>query len=100
MLPVVALCLGTSVLAMGFAPRSVPVLGALPAVGGFLLLVLGQSVSAPDWVLNLSPYRHLGAVPDAAPDWSGTVGMLTAAAVLLLSGLFGYRRRDLDESSR
>jgi ABC-2 type transport system permease protein len=51
-------------------------------------------------VLNLSPYCHLGAVPDAAPDWSGTVGMLTAAAVLLLSGLFGYRRRDLDESSR
>lgn len=95
-LPIAALCLGTSAMALGFAPRAVPVLGLLPAIGGFLLLMLGQSVGAPQWVLAVSPYRHLAAVPDAAPDWPATIGMLAAAGALILVGLLAYHHRDLD----
>jgi ABC-2 type transport system permease protein len=94
-LPLLALCLGTSILALGFAPRAVALFGAVPAVGGFLLLVIGQSVGAPGWVLNLSPYAHLAPVPTAAPDWAGALGMLVLAAAFGLLGLRGYQRRDL-----
>jgi ABC-2 type transport system permease protein len=94
-LPVVTLSLGASVLALGFAPRMVTLLGCVPAVGGFLLLVIGQSVAAPAWLMNLSPYRHLAAVPDVTPDWGGAFGMLIVAAAFGLFGVRGYERRDL-----
>ena len=47
----------------------------LPAVGGFLLQVLAESLRWPAWVLQLSPYAHLHAVPYESVNWAGTAGM-------------------------
>jgi ABC-2 type transport system permease protein len=91
---VVALCLGAAVLALGFAPHAVAALGAAPAAGGFLLLVLAESVGAPVWVSRLSPFAHLAPVPLSAPDWIGATAMMAIAAALGFLGLAGYRRRD------
>lgn len=93
--PVALLCLGAAVLALGLAPRAVLVVGALPAVGGFLLQVLAPSVGAPAWVVELSPFAHVAAVPAAAPDRPGTAALLAVAAAATAAGLFGYTRRDL-----
>jgi ABC-2 type transport system permease protein len=94
-LPVAALCLGAAVFALGVAPRAVALVGALPAVGGFLWQVIADSVDAPDWVGRLSPYAHLATVPAETPDWPGTAVMLAIAGVLAVAGLFAYDRRDL-----
>ncbi|MDN5747916.1 MAG: polyketide antibiotic transporter [Pseudonocardia sp.] len=94
-LPVVALCLGAAVLALGLAPGAVVLVGSLPAVGGFLLQVLADSVGAPEWVGGLSPFAHLAPVPAAAPDVAGGLVMLGVAAGLGAAGVRGYRRRDL-----
>ncbi|SNY25694.1 ABC transporter permease [Paractinoplanes atraurantiacus] len=93
--PVVLLSLGAAVLATGWAPRWTGVLGALPAIGGFLLLVIADSVAAPAWVKSLSPYSHLAPVPLAGADWAATAVMLALTAVLTVAGLAGYRQRDL-----
>ncbi|WP_406045869.1 hypothetical protein OG799_16125 [Micromonospora sp. NBC_00898] len=94
-LPVVLLCLGAAVAALGWAPRAVSALGALPAVGGFLLKVVADSTGAPTWVSSLSPFTHLAAVPDAGPHWRAAVTMAALAVAAAVSGAQGYRRRDL-----
>jgi ABC-2 type transport system permease protein len=94
-LPIVALSLGAAVFATGWAPRWVGVVGALPATGGFLLLVIAESIAAPGWVRDLPPYAHLAPVPLADTDWTATTVMLGIAAVLTVAGVAGFQRRDL-----
>ncbi|MFG1780599.1 ABC transporter permease [Micromonospora sp. NPDC049048] len=94
-LPIAALCLGAAIFVLGWLPRAVALVGALPAAGGFLLQVVTDSTDAPHWIGTLSPFTHLAAVPDAAPDWPGVIGMLTGAAVLAVLGVTGYQHRDL-----
>jgi ABC-2 type transport system permease protein len=65
------------------------------STGGFLLLVIADSVSAPGWVRDLSPYAHLVPAPLADTDWTTTTVMLGIAAMLTVAGLAGYQRRDL-----
>ncbi|MFD5245636.1 polyketide antibiotic transporter [Amycolatopsis sp. NPDC058340] len=93
--PVASLSLGAAMFALGWAPRAVAALGALPVAGGFLLKVILQSVQAPRWLSDLSPFTHLAAVPRASPDWTATLGLLAIAAALAGLGFLGYHRRDL-----
>jgi ABC-2 type transport system permease protein len=94
-LPVALLSLGAAVFALGLMPRAVGLVGSLPAGGGFLWLVIADSVDAPRWVASLSPFAHLATVPAEQPDWPGTFVMLAVAAVLTAAGLWAYERRDL-----
>jgi ABC-2 type transport system permease protein len=94
-LPVAALCLGAAVAALAWAPGAVLPVGVLPAAGGYLLLVLSDSLGWPGWLRGLSPFAHLAAVPAEPPDVPGLLGMLAVAAVLVAGGLVGYGRRDL-----
>lgn len=94
-LPVVALSLGAAVFALGLLPQAVAVVGAIPTVGGFLLLVVTERVRLPETVLGLSPFAHLAPVPAAGPDWVGTIAMVAVAVVLGLIGAVAYERRDL-----
>jgi ABC-2 type transport system permease protein len=94
-LPVVAVCLGAAVAALAWAPSAVLPIGVLPAAGGYLLVVLADTLGWPGWVRELSPFAHLAAVPAEPPDVPGLVGMLAVAALLTVGGLVGYGRRDL-----
>lgn len=93
--PVAWLSLGAALLAFGWLPQAVIPIGAIPAVGGFLLQVLAESLRWPNWVLRLSPYEYLNAVPYENVDWAGTAGMTTLAVGFCLGGLVGLSRRDL-----
>ncbi|MGI5521107.1 ABC transporter permease [Micromonospora sp. CA-259024] len=94
-LPIALLGLGAAVFALGWLPRSVAAVGALPAAGGFLLRVIADSIGAPGWVGQVSPFAHLAAVPDSAPNWPATAVMVAVAVTLAALGAVGYRRRDL-----
>ncbi|GAA2703239.1 ABC transporter permease [Actinoplanes palleronii] len=94
-LPLVGLSLGAAVFATGWAPRWVSVIGAVPTTGGFLLLVVAESVAAPDGIRELSPFAHLAAVPLTGVDWPATAAMTGLAVILTVAGIAGYRRRDL-----
>lgn len=93
--PVAALGLGAALLALGWAPRLVTVVGSLPGVGGFLLLTLSDSFAWPRAVRDVSPFAHLSAVPAVAPDLVASAVMVTVAVVLAAVGAAGYARRDL-----
>jgi ABC-2 type transport system permease protein len=94
-LPVAWLSLGAALLAYGWWPHATMAVGALPAVGGFLLQVLAESLRWPAWVLQLSPYQHLRAVPYEAVGWGGAAAMTLVAVVIATIGLVGFHRRDL-----
>jgi ABC-2 type transport system permease protein len=93
--PIALLSLAAAMLALGWAPRAVVPVGAIPAVGGFLLTVLGELFNWPRWVGSLSPFAHLAPVPSTHPDWTGAAGLLAVSLVLATAGLFAYTRRDL-----
>ena len=89
------LSLSAAVLALGWAPRAVALMGALPVVGGFVLWVLADTFDWPDWVRLLSPFTHVARVPADAVDWPAQAGMLAIVGLLLSIGLVGFARRDL-----
>jgi ABC-2 type transport system permease protein len=95
-LPVALLAAGAATLAAGWLPSAVGPIGALPVVGGFLLNVIVQTTHAPAWVVGLSPWTHLAAVPETPPNWAAVAILLSISAMLTALGVFGYVQRDLD----
>jgi ABC-2 type transport system permease protein len=93
--PIAWLSVGAAAVAVGWLPSAVGVVGALPVAGGFLLNVIAQSTQAPNWVVNLSPFVHLAAVPNVRPDWTAIVAFTVIAATAVAVGLVGYGRRNL-----
>ncbi len=93
--PVAWLAVGAAALAVGWLPSAVGAIGAVPVAGGFFLNVLTQGTNAPVWVVDLSPFVHLAAVPDAPPNWAATGAFCAIGAALVAVGLAGYTRRDL-----
>jgi ABC-2 type transport system permease protein len=73
----------------------VPLLGSIPATGGFLVKVVADSTGAPSWVSAMSPFAHLHPVPLADVDWPSTAAMTALAATLSVAGAMAYQRRDL-----
>jgi ABC-2 type transport system permease protein len=92
--PVALLALGAAAFAVGWLPGAVSAIGAIPVVGGFLLNVIADSVGAPTWVSNISPFVHVAATPAAAPNWHATAVFLLITAALSTAGAVGYRHRD------
>jgi ABC-2 type transport system permease protein len=93
--PVGLLCLGAAQFAVGWVPRAVLPIGATPAVGGFVLLVLADTFGWPHWIHDLSPFSHVASVPATSTDWPGTAGILAVAVLLTVVGIAGFARRDL-----
>ncbi|WP_432496605.1 polyketide antibiotic transporter [Kineococcus gypseus] len=93
--PVALLCLGAAVLAVGWSPSAVALVGSLPAVAGFLLQAVADSTGAPGWVRELSPFSHLALVPLEPADATAALVMTALAVVLAAAGAARYRRRDL-----
>ncbi|WP_234834884.1 polyketide antibiotic transporter [Mycolicibacterium stellerae] len=93
--PIAWLAVGSAALAIGWLPSGVVAIGALPVAGGFLINVVSQSVHAPEWVMTLSPFAHLGAVPNAPPDRAGIAAFMTIGAIAVAVGVAGYSHRDL-----
>jgi ABC-2 type transport system permease protein len=94
-LPVALLAAGAAAVGVGWLPSAAGAIGALPIVGGFLVNVIMQTTHAPGWVVNLSPWTHLAAVPDTPPNWAATTIFLFIGAILTALGVYGYVRRDL-----
>jgi ABC-2 type transport system permease protein len=94
-LPVALLSLGAAVFALGWAPRAVMPVGALPVVGGGILWVLADTFDWPDWLRQISPFAHVASVPATSPDWAGVWTMLALAAAFAAIGIVGFARRDL-----
>jgi ABC-2 type transport system permease protein len=94
-LPVALLFLGVSTLAYAILPRaSVGIAYGLVAVA-FLWDLTGPLLDAPKWLIDLTPFVHVG-LPPAQPFRVGpAIAMLAIGAVCALVATRVFQRRDL-----
>jgi ABC-2 type transport system permease protein len=94
-LPAALLFLGAGALAFGLLPRA----GAGIAYGlvavAFVWQLFGGLLGAPRWLLDLSPFQHVGLVPAQPFKATAALVMLALAALASLSAVWAFRRRDL-----
>jgi ABC-2 type transport system permease protein len=85
---------GVALALHGLGARWAPLIWALFA---FALLagLLAQVLDLPEWVVNVSPFEHVPALPAASMAWSPVVVLLIVAVVSVVAGLFAFDRRDL-----
>jgi len=90
-----ALALGGLVVAVfGLIPRWAGALAWGALASSLVMGQLGALLKLPQAVLNLSPFTHVPAVPAEAFSATPILGLLAAAAVLTVVGLFAFSRRD------
>jgi polyether ionophore transport system permease protein len=86
---------GLATALFGLAPKATSVvwavLGALVFVGFF-----GPLLELPDWVYDLSPIEHIPRAPVADFTIAPLLVLTAVAAGLLVLGLAGFRRRDVE----
>ncbi|MFI5258593.1 MAG: ABC transporter permease [Candidatus Limnocylindrales bacterium] len=92
--PAMWLMIGLAMIVFGFVPRLVDAAWAVLAVF-FVFALLGGVLRLPDWVLQLSPFDHTPPLPAASLDVLPLAVVTIFAAVLILAGLGGFRRRDI-----
>jgi ABC-2 type transport system permease protein len=93
-IPAVWVLVGLALAAVGAAPR-LRLVAWLGIVATFGLTILGPTFKLPAWALDISPLRHVPNVTAASPDWAGLAWLIAFAALFLIIGFVGYRRRDI-----
>jgi ABC-2 type transport system permease protein len=92
--PVLWLLIGLAALLFGFLPRAI----ALPwllLIYGIFVGIFGELVQIPDWMFDLSPYEHVPELPGGELTLLPIAITMVLAALLIIVGLVGFRRRDL-----
>ncbi len=92
--PALWVLVGVAFALFGILPRAM--VAAWGALGAFFVIgMFGVLFKLPSWVIDLSPFQHVPAIP--AQDFSAQpLIILTALAAGLVSiGLIGFRRRDV-----
>jgi ABC-2 type transport system permease protein len=93
-LPAVWVLGALAVALFGLAPTATGV--AWGALGACVLLwLLGPLLGLPGWLMDISPFTHVPAVPAASLALGPLLGLLAVAAALAAAGLAGLRRRDV-----
>jgi ABC-2 type transport system permease protein len=93
--PAALFFLGAGILFFGVVPR----LSAGAAFGvivvAYLVVLVGELVNLPTWLLTLSPFDHLNPVPAVSVDVTAALVLVGAGAVMALGGIAVFTRRDL-----
>ena len=95
--PVALLFGGLTVAAFGVVPRLTAAVAFGAVAVTYLVQFIGAIAKAPSWVLDLSPFNHVAAVPFHPVNLTATLVMLAGALALFGFGTLAFRRRDLAE---
>ena len=93
--PVTLLFLGIAALAYALAPRAGTGIAYGLVTIAFLWQLFGSLFGAPSWLVKLTPFAHVAAVP-AQPLRAGAAGIMVAIGMLAGgAALAAFARRDL-----
>ena len=94
-LPVSLMFLGASAVVYSLVPRASSAISYTLVAVTFMWYLVGAVLGAPKWLIDLTPFQHIGLVP--AQNFR-----VTAAAIMIAIGLASgvaslalFRRRDL-----
>ncbi|MFD3737485.1 ABC transporter permease [Streptomyces sp. NPDC058629] len=93
--PALWVTVGVTVALFGWYPGAGVAAWTVP-VYAFLVGYLGAMLRFPGWMNNLSPFGHVPRLPAAQMSWTPMVVLTAVAAGLILLGMAGFRRRDLE----
>lgn len=93
-LPSVLVLAGLAMLLVGWVPR-LSALAWLALAGVFVIAWLGDLLQLPEWVVRLSPFSHVPAVPVERWTVAPSATLAVVAVALAAAGAAGFRRRDL-----
>jgi ABC-2 type transport system permease protein len=97
MVPAMWLLAGATLLVYGLLPRWSLAAWALVA-WVFVAAMFGILLDLPQWMLNLSPFQHVPALPAASMSWLPVVVLTAIAAGLIAAGLAALDRRDIAQT--
>ena len=97
-LPVALLFLGLAALAYALVPRAAAGIAYGLVAVAFLWQLFGSLLGAPKWLVDLTPFAHVGLVPAQPFDAAGAVVMVALGVVCALGAIWLFERRDLTAS--
>jgi ABC-2 type transport system permease protein len=97
-LPVAILFLGLAALAYAVMPRASTGVGYGLLVVAYLWQLFGSLVGVPRWLVDATPFAHVGSVPAASVRWGAAGLMLAIGALAGLAALEWFARRDLTDA--
>jgi len=94
-IPVALLFLGIAALAYAVVPRASAGIAYGLVTATFLWQLVGSLLGAPNWLVKLTPFAHVGLVP-TQPFRAGSAAVMVALALAAgLAALWVFRQRDL-----
>jgi ABC-2 type transport system permease protein len=94
-LPVALLFLGLAALAYALVPRASSAIAYGLVAVAFLWDLVGSLLGVPRWLVELTPFQHVGLMP-AQPFRPGAAAVMVAIGILAaIAALNTFRRRDL-----
>jgi ABC-2 type transport system permease protein len=94
-LPTALLFLGLGALAYALLPRAGAAVAYALVLVSFLWELLAALLGAPRWLLDATPFQHIGLVPAQPFRAAAAATMLAIGAASALAALAAFRRRDL-----
>ncbi|HTU86357.1 MAG TPA: hypothetical protein VMF57_12335 [Solirubrobacteraceae bacterium] len=94
-LPVALLFLGIAALAYAVLPRASAGIGYGLVTVAFLWQLFGSLFGAPGWLVRVTPFAHVGAVPTQPFRIVSAAVMLAIGIVTAVAALLAFERRDL-----
>ena len=94
-LPTAVLFLGLAALAYGLLPRASSGIAYGLVVLAFVWELFGALLGAPKWLVDVTPFEHVGLVPATAFRPVSAVVMLVLGVLAGLAGVVAFRRRDI-----
>ncbi len=94
-LPAVWILTGITMLLFGLIPRLTALSWA--ALGLFVVIgLIGQFFNLSQWILNLSPFTYVPNIFTTEVVGTSLGWLLILAVILMIIGLLGFRRRDIN----
>ena len=97
-LPSALLFLGLATLAYALVPRAGVAISYGVVTVAFLWQLFGALLGAPSWLVDVSPFAHVGLVPTQPFRTVAAVVMLAVGAAMAAAALAVFRQRDLSEA--
>ena len=94
-LPISLLFLGISALAYAVLPRASSAISYSLVSLAFIWYLVGAIGGAPRWLVDITPFQHIGLVPVQSFRVVAAVIMVAIGLVAAIGSLFLFHRRDL-----
>ncbi len=93
--PVGMFVLGIGTLFQGLAPRVAAAVAYGLVAWSFLVEIVGASLGASRWLLDLSVLHHIARAPAAAVRWDSAAVLVAVGIAAAAIGALAFARRDL-----